>query len=126
MVARLVLTVIAGFFVTSFATAQSGASQDRNAKADRHFSYTDTNGDGYIGREEASLYPALTKHFHVIDSNKDGKLSRDEMQAYRNGTYSRQRAANATRKSGGHENHGDDGLTRADAEDVNASSRKNN
>jgi hypothetical protein len=126
MVARLVLTVIAGFFVTSFAVAQSGAPQDRNAKADRHFSYTDTNSDGYIGREEASLYPALMKHFHVIESNKDGKLDKDEMQAYRNGTYSRKRAASAARKSGSPENHGDDGLTRADAENVITASRKNN
>jgi hypothetical protein len=126
MVAKLVLTVIAGFFVANFAAAQSASSQHRTAKMDRHFSYTDTDGNGFIGRDEAAHYPALMKHFGVIDSNKDGKLSKEEMQAYRLGTRSKQRAATAARKAKPAEDHSDDdAVTKADADDASATHRKN-
>lgn len=125
MVAKLVLTVIAGFLVTGFAFAQSGSSQSSTAKMDRHFSYTDTNGDRFIGRDEAAHYPALMKDFNAIDSNKDGKLSREEMQSYRLGTHAKQRTANAGRKPKAAENDNDDTVTKADADDTNPPSRKN-
>ena len=125
MVAKLVLAVIVGFLVTGFTFAQSGSSPSRTAKMDRHFSYTDTNGDEFIGRAEAALYPALVKDFNAIDFNKDGKLSRQEMQAYRLGTYRTQRAANAGRKPKVAENDNDDTVTKADAEGANPTSRKN-
>jgi Ca2+-binding EF-hand superfamily protein len=128
MQARLLaLTVIAGFLVASVALAQSksSSSQDRSAKIDRHFAYTDKNGDGVIGRDEAARYPALVKHFGVIDSNKDGKLSKEEMRAYTLGTHGRQRAANAGRKSRASEDDGNGALTKADPDDGSAALHKN-
>ena len=42
------------------------------------FDALDTDGDGYISREEARANEALTAEFHVLDSNGDGRLSREE------------------------------------------------
>jgi Ca2+-binding EF-hand superfamily protein len=125
MYAKLVLTVVASLLVTSFATAQSNISQDRTTKMERHFSYTDTNGDGFIGRDEAAHYPALIRHFSVIDFSKDGKLSREEMQAYRLGTHGKQRAASVSPKSKAAESDSDGALTKADADDAHSAPRKN-
>ena len=126
MYARLALTAIAGLLVAGVAFAQSNVSQDRAAKMDRHFSFTDKDGDGFISRDEASQYPALIKHFGVIDSDKDGKLSRDEMQAYRLGKHDKQRTANAQRKPRTSGDDQDDGaLTKADADDRVTGTSKN-
>lgn len=115
MYAKLVSSVIAGLLVTNFAFAQSNLSQERTAKMDRHFSYTDTNSDGAIERAEAANFPALMKHFSVIDSDKNGTLSKQEMQAYRLGTHRKQRPATAEKKPGGTENNSG-ALTKADTD----------
>lgn len=44
-----------------------------------HFKKCDTNGDGYISREEKMA--AVEKMFDEADTNKDGKLSMDEVKA---------------------------------------------
>ena len=120
------MTAIAGVFIAGIAFAQSNVSEDRAAKMDRHFSFTDKDGDGFISRDEASQYPALIKHFGIIDSDKDGKLSREEMQAYRLGKHGKQRTANAQRKprASGHD-QGDGTLTKADADDGATGAPKN-
>jgi len=112
---RLALTAIASFCMASVALAQSNVSQDRTAKMDRHFAYTDKNADGFIARDEAARYPALLKHFGKIDFDNDGKLSREEMQAYRLGKQGKQRTAKAVPRKATEENGG--ALTKADAED---------
>ncbi|OGB27708.1 MAG: hypothetical protein A3I66_07545 [Burkholderiales bacterium RIFCSPLOWO2_02_FULL_57_36] len=124
MHAKLALTAIAGFLIASVAFAQSSAARDRLVKMDRHFAYTDKNGDGFIARDEAAHYPALIKHFDVIDSDSDGKLSREEMQAYRLGTHGKQRTAKSVRKKKAEDN-GDGALTKANANDESAEARKN-
>lgn len=124
MVARLAMVAIAGFLAAGAALAQSNSSQDRMAKMDRHFSYTDKNSDGYIARDEAAHYPALIKYFGVIDSNSDKKLSRGEMQAYRLGTHKKSRASNSAQTKMA-EDEGDSPLTKSDADD-STSHRKSN
>lgn len=124
MYVRLALIVFAGFLVANFAFAQSGASQDKAAKMDRHFAFTDKNSDGFIARDEAASYPALMKHFGVIDSDSDGKLSREEMQAYRMGTHTKPRVAKSARKATT-ENDRSSSLTKADADDEGTTPRKN-
>lgn len=39
----------------------------------------DTNGDGFVDRNEAAKAPRLAEKFDSLDTNKDGKLSREEM-----------------------------------------------
>jgi hypothetical protein len=43
----------------------------------------DTNGDGFVTREEAQAYPLLAEHFDAVDANKDGRLDAAEMDAHR-------------------------------------------
>lgn len=124
MQAGLAVTFIACLLAAGVAVAQPSSFEDRAAKMDRHFSYTDKNADGFIGRDEAGRYPALMRHFGVIDTNKDGKLSKDEMQAYRLGTHSPQRAANSEKKFKPAEND-DRPITKADADAGNAEPRTN-
>lgn len=123
MHARLALAAIAGFLFASVAIAQSSASQERLARMDRHFAYTDKDSDGFISRDEAAQYPALLKHFATIDSDNDGRLSRDEMQSYRLGTNKKSGKANLARKKAP-ESESASPLTRSDAEE-NTTNRKN-
>jgi Ca2+-binding EF-hand superfamily protein len=123
MHARLALTAIFGFLIASVALAQSNASQERLARMDRHFAYTDKDSDGYISRDEAAQYPALLKHFGTIDSDKDGRLSREEMQAYRLGTNKKSNNANLAGKKAP-EAESASPLSKSAAED-NTTNRKN-
>jgi Ca2+-binding EF-hand superfamily protein len=127
MHAQMALAAIAGFLFASLSFAQSASyvSQDRAAKMDRHFAYTDKNGNGFIGRDEATRYPVLIKHFNIIDSNEDGNLSREEMQVYRLGTPRKQRKARPEQKVTAAENNGNDALTKADDSDASPGQRKN-
>ena len=43
----------------------------------------DSNGDGFVTREEAKAYPRLTADFDVADANKDGQLDAAELQTHR-------------------------------------------
>ena len=38
----------------------------------------DSNGDGKLSREEAARFPGVTKYFDRADTDGDGFLSRDE------------------------------------------------
>src|SRR4051812_45119381 len=57
----------------------SGTQDKRKAKFEERFKAADTNGDGVIGKDEASKMPGLSKHFDRLDANKDGKLTREEL-----------------------------------------------
>jgi Ca2+-binding EF-hand superfamily protein len=90
MAAKLTLSITAGLLWAGIAIAQSG---DRAAKMDRHFSYTDKDGSGFIEHREVVPYPVLVKHFSMIDANNDGKLSKTELQDYRLGKPQKAHAA---------------------------------
>ena len=65
---KLVTTVLA-LGISSFALAQ-------NAPA---FEEVDTNGDGSVDRQEASVIEGID--FAAADANQDGRLSREEYEA---------------------------------------------
>lgn len=52
-------------------------------KVDRHFALLDTDGDGAISRDEASVHPPLARHFRNMDKNRSGGLSKYELANYR-------------------------------------------
>ena len=45
------------------------------------FNSFDTNKDGYLSREEASVSSQIASQFDRLDKNGDGRLSVDELQA---------------------------------------------
>lgn len=56
------------------------------------FKQLDTNYDGLISRQEATVRPFLAKRFDAIDTNRDGQISRTEMKAFRQAQAARFRA----------------------------------
>jgi hypothetical protein len=56
----------------------------------------DSNGDGFIGKDEAK--GRLAENFEVIDADKDGKLSADELKARQ---AARQDGDGGSRRGGG-------------------------
>ena len=76
-------TVIAGTMLSLTACAMAAARADRGEQMKERFSAADTDGDGYISRDEAEKgLPRIAAHFDDADSNHDGKLSKDEIVAY--------------------------------------------
>ncbi len=124
---KFAATVIAGFLATgiAFAQSKSGLSPDRAARMDRHFSYTDKDGNGFIERAEVAPYPVLIKHFAIIDFDNDNRLSKEEMRAYRMGTARKRNAATAKKKFKAPGENDAAALTKADDDD-SSGSRKNN
>jgi Ca2+-binding EF-hand superfamily protein len=60
------------------------ADPQRQARIDAKIDAADTNRDGLISRAEAQVALAKQVHrFNDLDSNGDGYLSRDEIAAYR-------------------------------------------
>ena len=66
---HLILALMMGAMMTPMA-ANAGMWKD-----------TDTNNDGYISKDESSMFHA--KRFDEQDTNKDGKVSTAEMKAYK-------------------------------------------
>lgn len=58
---------------------------ERAAEAKRRIdlvmSRLDADGDGAIGRDEASVFPQLKRHFDALDADKSGGISRAEFEA---------------------------------------------
>jgi hypothetical protein len=50
------------------------------------FHTLDRDNDGFIGREEAKSWPALSKAFERFDADRDGRLSRVEFEAFEHST----------------------------------------
>lgn len=48
------------------------------ANIERAFNFMDSNKDGQLSREEAARFPKVTKYFDRADTDGDGFLSRDE------------------------------------------------
>jgi hypothetical protein len=46
------------------------------------FHTLDLDNDGFIGREEAKSWPALSDSFERFDADRDGRLSRVEFEAF--------------------------------------------
>ncbi len=45
---------------------------------DSWFTRSDTDGDGQLSRQEASMWAGLSSRFDQIDANKDGSISSAE------------------------------------------------
>ena len=54
---------------------------DHKAMEDGWFNKIDSNGDGYISKEEHDTFGE--KMFRDADTNGDGRISKDEMHAYK-------------------------------------------
>ena len=78
----LTLAVSAGLASTC-ALAQAAGQAMPQAGQNKMMSRMDTNGDGFISKDEAAKFPRLAANFDQIDTNKDGKLSTDELAAAR-------------------------------------------
>jgi len=78
----------------SAANARPAKARPRNA-VDRTssdpgaatFKSLDTNGDGYISRDEAGESVELSRRFDALDRNRDGRLSPGEVTGWRNASY---------------------------------------
>lgn len=46
------------------------------------FAKADTDGDGWLTREEAKAMPRVATHFDDIDTDHDGKVSMEEIGRY--------------------------------------------
>lgn len=75
----------------------------------------DTNGDGYVTREEAQAYPLLAEHFDAADANKDGRLDTAEMDAHRQAVRAGGRAKAQARWQAA-DKDGDGAISREEAE----------
>ena len=64
------------------------------------FDRLDTNGDGFISRDEAKDAPELQTRFSELDKDNDGKLSREEYGALNEGSRGASGATGTGRMSG--------------------------
>ena len=62
--------------------APEGAGGHRHGAMLERIKAADTNGDGFISKDEAQALPMLAKHFNEIDSDGNGQLSPDELRAF--------------------------------------------
>lgn len=69
-----ILLILSGASIAMAATDSAHCNRHND-----HFKASDTNGDGFIDKDEANA--AHQKHFDEIDTNHDGKLSADEIKA---------------------------------------------
>lgn len=61
------------------------ANRDMVQLPDQHealFSQLDINGDGDIDREEAQVYPPVTKHYDELANKETGVITRSEFAAF--------------------------------------------
>jgi hypothetical protein len=61
----------------------SPSSVNYAAPAPDAFAVADTNGDGVLSYQEATVYPHWQRNFGTIDRNRDGFLTRDEVGGWR-------------------------------------------
>ncbi|HPV25056.1 MAG TPA: hypothetical protein PLJ65_12840, partial [Casimicrobium sp.] len=47
------------------------------------YASADTNGDGVLSYQEATVYPHWQRNFGTIDGNRDGYLTREEVGGWR-------------------------------------------
>ena len=78
----LTLAVSVGL-ASTVVLAQVAGQAAPQAGQSKMMSRMDTNGDGFISKDEAAKFPRLAANFDQVDTNKDGKLSKDELAAWR-------------------------------------------
>jgi Ca2+-binding EF-hand superfamily protein len=57
---------------------QDWQSETQTQHGDPSWNALDTDGDGYIGREEAAAHPELSNAFDDADADGDGQISQEE------------------------------------------------
>lgn len=70
---------IALLFVVT--TAFTLAKTIRDNSPNQVIDSLDSDGDGFVSRDEAKRNPQVAARFDALDTNRDGKLSRDEIKA---------------------------------------------
>ena len=80
-VATLTALALASAAVIAMAAPEGAAPHRHGAIAER-LKQADTNGDGFISRDEAKALPRLAQHFDEIDTDHDNQLSADELRAF--------------------------------------------
>lgn len=80
LMSALVLGGATAVHAQSTATPMTGApSASANAKElDAAFAKADANKDGKLDKKEAQMMPAIADRFEQLDSNGDGFISREE------------------------------------------------
>jgi Ca2+-binding EF-hand superfamily protein len=67
-------------------TAFAQANNDQRARVVQElrsrFAKADTDGDGWLTRDEAKAMPRVASHFDDIDVDRDGKVSMEEIGRY--------------------------------------------
>lgn len=74
----LALTALAVASAATLVIAAPEGAKHRGAMIER-LRAADTNGDGFLSRDEAAALPRIAKRFDAIDANKDGQVAFDEL-----------------------------------------------
>jgi Ca2+-binding EF-hand superfamily protein len=78
LVAAMALGAAAGVQAQSTAPAMQGTPKASAKEMDAAFVRADANKDGKLDKKEAEMMPAIAERFEQLDTNGDGFISREE------------------------------------------------